>query len=195
MWGWGSSSSRHFSVATDPRGVYLWPLAWAAVEQSYGHTRWSDRGFPFVELQAHVGVSRPAFPGFDGGTPRPRRCPPHSQMPGIRREIGLRRTAGHRAHRTFLGFHEERKRTLWAFRQGERVSDGKNRMNESSRSSASPTDARFHGPLPTMDRVPQGSRAPVTPNALVDLAVIGSRRLQGGQVGGSCAVACKCGAH
>lgn len=69
------------------------------------------------------------------------------------------------------------------------------RMNESSRSSASPTDARFHGLRPTTDRVPQGSRAPPTPNALVDLAVTGSRRLQGGQVGRSCAVACRCGAH
>jgi hypothetical protein len=69
------------------------------------------------------------------------------------------------------------------------------RMNESSRSSASPTDARLHGPRPTMDRVPHRSRAPLTPNALVDLAVIGSRRLQGGQVGRSCAVACRCGAH
>jgi len=114
LWSWPRcgvgviSSSKHFSVATAPRGVYLWPLAWAAVEQSYGHTRWSERGLLFVELQAHVGVSRPAFPGFDGGTPGSRRCPPLSRMPGIRRQIGLRRTAGERAQRTFLGFHEER---------------------------------------------------------------------------------------
>jgi hypothetical protein len=27
-----------------------------------------------LNLQAHVGVSLPAFPGFDGGTPCPRRC-------------------------------------------------------------------------------------------------------------------------
>jgi hypothetical protein len=56
-------------------------------------------GVPSVELQAHVGVWRPAFPGFDEGAP----CPPHRCLPFVG-NLGLSRMVGARAQPTLGAF-------------------------------------------------------------------------------------------